>query len=90
MSGRHTSIEKELKKSIKWLESLSAVEKVILGVYESARHHYTPGFLRATREVVGGINLNAYGGNGVMKMFVKVKKENVEGFLEALKDRYAR
>jgi len=88
--GRHTSVEKELRKSIKWLESLSMTEKIILGIYEVARHHYTPGFLRATREVAGGVALNAYGGNGIMKMFVKVKKENVDAFLEAVKDRYAR
>lgn len=90
MNGRHTSVEKELKKSIKWLESLTVVDKVILGVYESARHHYTPGMITFARETQGGLALKAYGGNGIMKLFVKIKQENLNTFLELLEKRFAK
>lgn len=86
--GRHKTVDKELKKSIKWLESLDVVEKLCLGISEAARHAYTPGHLRFQMRVDGGCKLKAYGGRGVIDLFVKVSPQNVDVFLKMLSTRY--
>ena len=69
--GKHKSIDKDLRQSINWLKNLDCVDRVILGFCEAARHKYTPGTLRYKSDVRGGIKLNAYGGNGVIDIYVK-------------------
>jgi hypothetical protein len=86
--GRHTSVEKELKHSIRWLENLPFVNKVVLCLYSSARHRYTPGTLRFQRVAPGGAILKAYGGNGLMDVYVKVAEEHLEDFVKQLSERY--
>jgi len=86
--GKHKSVDKELKPSISWLESLPAVEKIVLGLAESARHSYTPGTIRYQMDTLGGIKIKAYGGRGVMDIYIKVSDENKEGLLEKMRERW--
>ncbi len=84
--GKHKSLGKDLKLSIEWLESLSEVLKIVLGLHESARHHYSPGTLRYKHDVLGGIKLNAYSGNGVMDIYIKVKDK--QKLIAKIQDRW--
>lgn len=86
--GKHKSVDKELKTSISWLESLPAVEKIVLGLAESARHSFTPGVIRYQMDTLGGIKVKAYGGKGVMDIFIKVSEENKEELLSKIKKRW--
>ncbi len=72
LHGRHTSLDKHVKHSIAWLTSVPMVKKIVLGFSESCRHKYAPGYLRFKRNVSGGIKINAYSGNGVTDIFVKI------------------
>lgn len=82
MKGKHTTLDKNLKNSVLWLEGLPGVNKVILGISEACRHRYTPGHLRFKREVEGGIKLNGYSGNGIIDIFVRIdpieKRESIK------------
>ena len=86
--GKHKSVDKELRPSLAWLESLPEVCKVVLGLCESARHAYPPGTLRYRRDVAGGFKLNAYGGNGVIDVFVKVDPSDKAYVLLRIKERW--
>lgn len=65
-------MDKELKRSVRWLEKDPAVSKVILSISEACRHRYAPGTLRFKQDVDGGIKLNGYSGKGVTDIFVKI------------------
>jgi hypothetical protein len=86
--GKHQTVDKELKPSISWLESQSCVTKVVLGLCESARHAYTPGTLRFQMDSPGGVKLKAYGGNGVIDLYIKVAAEDKEDLLKRIADRW--
>ncbi len=75
LQGRHKSLDKDAKKSIRWLETVPGVKKVILGISESCRHKYSPGFLKIRGVVEGGFKMNSYSGNGVTDIFVHVDGE---------------
>lgn len=86
--GHHRSVDKELKPSVSWLESLSEVKKVVLNRVESARHSYPPGAIRYQMDALGGIKIKAYGGRGVFDIYVKVDAEDKEALLAKLRDRW--
>lgn len=86
--GKHKSVDKELKPSITWLEAQPEVAKVVLCLCESARHAFPPGSLRYRNDVPGGIKLNAYGGNGVIDVFVKVEEKDKKDLLSKIKERW--
>lgn len=86
--GKHKTVEKELKQSIKWLESQEVVTKLVLGIGESARHSYTPGTIRYQMDAPGGVKMKAYGGTGVMDLYVKVKDEHKATLLEKVEKRW--
>lgn len=86
--GSHKSVDKELKPSIQWLESLPCVHKVVLGLCESARHAYKPGTLRYQMDAPGGVKVKAYGGNGVIDVYVKVSEEDKDDFQDKLLGRW--
>ncbi|MFI4954659.1 MAG: hypothetical protein ACHP9Y_01990 [Gammaproteobacteria bacterium] len=71
-TGRHKSLDKDLKRSIEWLQSFSYVTKTVIGISECCRHKYSPGSLRWKSDVPGGIKINGYSGKGVTDIFVKV------------------
>ena len=73
MRGRHQTLDKELKRSIRWLETIEGVSKIVIGQSEACRHKYTPGYLRFKMDVDAGITLNGYSGNGVVNLFIKIK-----------------
>lgn len=85
LQGKHKSMGKDLKRSIRWLENVPAVMKVILGFSEACRHKYTPSTLRFKMDVDGGIKINGYSGTGVTDIFVKIdpisERENVKAAL---------
>lgn len=71
-TGRHKSLDKDLKRSIEWLQSFPFVTKTVIGISECCRHKYSPGVLRWKSDVPGGIKMNGYSGKGVTDIFVKV------------------
>lgn len=73
MHGRHTSLDKHLKRSIKWLASNKEVTKIVLGLSENCRHKYPPGCLKFKRNVAAGFKINGYSGNGVIDIFIKIE-----------------
>ncbi len=72
MKGRHTSLDKEVKHNIAWVENIPSVQKVVLGISEGCRHKYPPGHIRWKSDVDGGIKVNAYSGKGVTDIFIKI------------------
>lgn len=80
--GKHRSVDKELKPSISWLESLSEVKKVILNLSESAQHAYAPGSLRYQMDAPGGIKIKDCGGREVIDIYVKVDESDKNLLLE--------
>lgn len=82
MKGKHTSLDKDLKRNIRWLEELPGVKKVVLGICESCRHRYPPGHIRFKSEVEGGIKITGYSGIGVVDIFIKIEplseRENIK------------
>ncbi len=80
--GRHQSLDSHVKKNLQWLQGLPAVTKVVIGISESCRHRFPPGYIRFKSDVEGGIKINAYSGNGVTDLFVKIdpisERENVK------------
>lgn len=76
--GRHKSLTNDLDRSVRWLESLSRVEKVILGRTESCRHSYPPGHIRPQRDAEGGFRVIGYSGNGVVDIYVVAAPENLD------------
>lgn len=69
--GKHSSISKHLRKFASKMERLGA--KIILGVPESARHRYAPGTVRFSKDLDGGIEVKAYDGKGLRKIFIRTK-----------------
>jgi len=87
--GKHTSMDKELKRSVAWLERYECVTKVVLGITESCRHTYRPGTLRYKMDAPGGIKVNGYTGNGVIDIYVKIEPiEKKEKLVDAIRDKH--
>lgn len=72
MKGRHTTLDKHLKPNIQWIENLSSVQKVVLGISEACRHKYPAGHIRFKQDVTGGIKVNGYSGIGVIDIFIRI------------------
>jgi hypothetical protein len=86
--GKHKTIRTELKQSIGWLESLSEVSRVILGLTDNCRHKYAPGVLRYRRDVDGGFLVNGYHGNGVTGICVIVEEGKAEEVRKLIEERF--
>lgn len=86
--AKHKSVDKELKQSVGWLESLPCVNKVIIGLSECARHRYPPGHLRLISEEPGGFHVRGYGGRGVSDFFITVSKPDTQVFVDLFNKRY--
>lgn len=82
--GRHKSMDKDLKRSVRWLENLAGIEKVILSFSEACRHKYPPGTLRFKQDVDGGIKINGYSGKGVTDIFVKIHPINQRDTIKSI------
>lgn len=66
--GRHQSVDPALRRKLTRLESQVGVKKLVLGLSEACRHRYGPGTLRFMGEVHGGIRINGYSGNGIVRI----------------------
>jgi hypothetical protein len=90
VKGRHKSMDKDTKRSVKWLLGQPYVKKVVLGVYANCRHRYSDGHLEVKRELPVGLQVVAYGADGLTKLTVSVepleKRDEVKG---AIVRRYA-
>ncbi|MGD9592691.1 MAG: hypothetical protein AB7V32_09245 [Candidatus Berkiella sp.] len=80
--GKHQSLDKHVKQNINWIKSIQGVSKIVIGISECCRHKYPPGHIRFKMDVDGGIKINAYSGNGVTDLFIKIdpmtERENVK------------
>lgn len=81
MHGRHKTLDKSLKSSIKFVKSLDGVKKIVLGFSESCRHRYSPGHIKIRSKVDGGIKVNAYSGKGVTDVFIRISPEDLIDFV---------
>lgn len=90
MRGRHTSAGKTLDRSIRWLEAREHVKKVILGFTNACRHKYPPGHIRYQRDDDGGFHAKGYSGNGVVNLFVRVDRSNLETVKATLAKKFNR
>ena len=73
MSGRHTSVPSELKKTLKRV--LPKEAKIVLNDICSCRHKYTPGTVRVTEHTQNTLKLRGYYGSGIANFFVKCQDE---------------
>ncbi len=87
--GKHKTVAKDLKQSIKWLESFYENEKVIIGLSESCKHRYAPGHIKVKSEIAGGITLNGYTGKGVTNIYIRINPiEKVPDIVNVIKNRF--
>lgn len=87
--GAHTSIDKDTKPEVEWLESLKEVRRVILDRHEVCRHKYSPGTLKYQSDTDNGIRIKAYTGNGVRSLFVIVEPvESRPALIKMIAERY--
>jgi hypothetical protein len=70
--GRHKSLDKHVKQSMNWVKKLDNVTKIVIGISKCCRHKYPPGNIRVRIDVDAGIKVNAYSGNGVTDIFIKI------------------
>ena len=84
MRGKHTSLDKHLKLSVGWIETIPEVTKVVLGFSESCRHKYAPGCIRCKQNVAGGIKVNGYSGNGVIDMYLKIEPISARDYVKEI------
>ncbi len=88
-TGRHKSLDKDLKRSVLWLKSFDCVAKVVISISESCRHHYPPGTIRWKMDAPGGFKANGYSGKGVTDLFIKIEPiEKREYIKEQIKERF--
>lgn len=89
LQGRHKTLDKHVKRSVAWLETIPSITKVVLGFSENCRHRYAPGHIRCKQNVRGGIKVNAYSGLGVTDIFIKIDPiEEREMVRELILDRF--
>lgn len=89
IKGRHKTLDKHVKHNVAWIEAIPSVTKVVLGFSESCRHRYPPGHIRFRMNVRGGFKVNAYSGNGVTDIFIKIDPiENRDLVKEMIANRF--
>lgn len=84
MKGKHKTLEKDLKRSVLWLEKQPGVNKVILGFSECCRHKYPPGHIRCKKISSGGITANGYSGTGVTDLFIRITPATAIASIQAI------
>ncbi len=67
--GRHTTLDKDTRRSVDWLHLQAGVKRIILGPIDVCKHAFTPGTLRIKREMPGGLELKAYFGVGIRPLY---------------------
>ena len=84
--GKHRTTDKEMERTIKWLESLDCVDKVVLERVESCRHKSTTGSVRIKKELDNGVKLAGYTSLGVVDIFIK--SNDIEKLKELISKEY--
>lgn len=84
--GKHSSVDRDLKRSLKKLLRQTGVVKVVLGPFHNCRHNSTVGSLLFQADIDAGIKIKGFCGDGVRDLFVYVKpperKDGVIAFLD--------
>lgn len=80
-TGKHQKHSKDLKSWIKKVKKESAVEKIVFGTCQNAKHSFSPGQVRFREFIEVGLKYKAYTDLGVRDIFIFCKKE----FREPLK-----
>ena len=88
MHGKHKSLDKKLKKSIKWIYKQKSVKKIILGISENCRHKYSPGHIRFKHNAKKGMKVNGYSGTGIIDIFIKIEPLSERDYLKKKIDNY--
>jgi hypothetical protein len=87
--GKHTTVAKELKQTVVWLESLDEVKRVIIGISEACRHRYSPGSIRVKQVVLGGLSVNGYSGRGVTNLYLNIDPpDQINSIVKLIEIRY--
>jgi len=87
--GKHTTLDKDLKKQVNWVINLPEVTKVVIGLSNACRHKYPPGFIRCLQIVEAGIKANGYSGKGVTNLFIRVNSAtNIAKVKSAIENRF--
>lgn len=73
-----------MKLSIRWIETLPCIKKVVIGISEGCRHRYAPGTIRFKSDVEGGIKINGYSGLGVTDIFIKISPISEREYVKQL------
>ncbi len=87
---KHTSACNDLDRSLRWIEGLPIVNKIILGFTENCRHRYTPGHVRVQMDCRGGVKAIGYSGNGIINFFIRVEPDHLETLKKEITERFAR
>lgn len=83
-TGRHKSLDKDLKRTVQWLKTFDCISKVVISISESCRHKYAPGTIRWIMDVPGGIKANGYSGKGVTNLYIKIDPIEQRDFVKGL------
>jgi len=86
--GKHTSAGKDLDRSLRWLENVVGVKKVVLGLTEACRHKSPPGYLKYQRDGAGGFHVKGFSGNGVVNVFVVTEDDTKDDVIAAMRRRF--
>ena len=71
--AKHTSLAKEIRRPVHWVEQLPEVSKVVMGRHDACTHRYRKGCMRVVGFTDAGFRLRAYTGAGVQEIFVCVE-----------------
>ena len=88
MRAKHKSVHGHLNRSVRWLESLNEIKKVVLARCESCRHKYADGYIRCHSNTDAGLRIKGYSGNGVMDIFLVVDYVNQDKIKKLIGNKY--
>ena len=85
--AKHQHLDHELIRSLRKIEKLEGVTKIVLGRKDNCRHKYTPGYLRCMQPIDGGLRLNGYSGRGVQSILVFTDGATTNSFIQTILDK---
>lgn len=89
--GKHTTIAGKLGRSVKWLESVDGVHKVVLGITSACRHKYSEGYIKVLGDNRGGFRARGYSSIGVVELFIRIYSDKKKVLiLEQIEDKFGK
>jgi hypothetical protein len=86
--GKHRSSCKDGERTLRWLESLPEVEKVILNHTRGCSHRFPPGHLRFQQAKQGGLTASLHVSYGVTNLFIGISDDNTNLLLEKIREKF--